>query len=177
MPGTSRLVLVDADDRPVGEGDKLDVHRTGVLHRAFSIFVVDDRHRLLLQRRARAKYHSPGRWANTCCGHPAPGEPLAEAAARRLQDEMGFRCPLRAVGRFTYREELDRGMIEHEVDHVFWGRFAGVPRPNPIEVDAWEWREMAAVAADVQARPERYAAWFAPALAVLRARVPDLAAP
>jgi isopentenyl-diphosphate Delta-isomerase len=165
------LVLVDAADREIGTGAKLDVHRAGLLHRAFSVFVFDSRGDLLLQRRARAKYHSGGLWTNTCCGHPRPGEDTARAAQQRLREEMGFTCPLTGVGSFTYRADVGGGLAEHELDHVYVGVHDGVPLPSPAEVDAWRRCPVPVVEEELRRGPGRYTAWFAGALAVaLRAR-------
>src|SRR5690349_20155369 len=109
-----QLILVDAQDRELGVKEKLQAHVEGALHRACSVFVFDRERRLLLQKRARAKYHSGGLWSNTACGHPRPGETTIAAAHRRLGEEMGFDCELRAAFEFLYRVELDGALIEHE---------------------------------------------------------------
>ena len=159
---TDPVVLVDEADREIGTADKLEVHRDGRLHRAVSVFLFDDRGRWLLQRRADGKYHSPGLWSNTACTHPRPGEAPAAAASRRLDEEMGVRCALRPAFARVYRAELDgpEPLVEHELDHVFVGRFVGVPRPAPAEVSGWEWVEGDVLRADLGARPERYTPWF-----------------
>ncbi len=165
-----RLILVDEEDREVGTASKLSAHVDGTLHRAFSVFVFDDAGDMLLQRRAAAKYHSAGLWSNTCCGHPSPGELTEAAAHRRLDEEMGFDCPLRSAFRFTYRAELENGLFEHEVDHVLVGRFAGSPVPNPEEVAEWRWAAFDYVSADRLASPARYSVWFKIALEQFEAR-------
>lgn len=171
------MILVDPADAVLGAAPKLDAHRTGVLHRAFSVFVFDSRGDLLLQRRARTKYHSGGLWTNTCCGHPRPGEDAGRAARQRLREEMGFTCPLAAVGRFTYRADVGGGLEEHELDHVYVGVHDGVPLPSPVEVDAWRRCAIPMLEEEVRHAPGRFSAWFAPALAVaLRAGVPPLPA-
>jgi isopentenyl-diphosphate delta-isomerase len=159
------VVLVDAGDRAVGTAPKLAAHRTGALHRAFSVFVFDGRGRLLLQRRAAAKYHSGGLWTNSCCGHPRPGEAVLDAAGRRLREEMGISCVLRPVGAFTYRARLGE-LEEHEFDHVLVGRFDGEPVPDPGEVAAWRWVEPGEAARELAASPEAFTAWFGRALAL-----------
>lgn len=175
--GADLVVLVDAADRVRGTAPKLEAHRSGVLHRAFSVFVFDSQGDLLLQRRARTKYHSGGRWTNTCCGHPRPGEDTALAARRRLREEMGFSCPLTAVGTFVYRADVGGGLEEHELDHVYVGVHDGVPLPAPAEVDAWRRCAVAAVHEELRRAPGRFTAWFAEALAVvLRADTPPLPA-
>src|SRR5918997_6672888 len=127
---SEQVILVDEADREVGTGSKLEAHREGALHRAFSVFVFDRRGRLLLQKRAAGKYHSGGLWSNTCCGHPRPGEATAEAARRRLREEMNFDCELRAAFEFLYRAQFTNKLIEHEYDHVFVGEFGGVFVPD-----------------------------------------------
>ena len=163
------VVLVDEQDREVGLAEKLEAHRTGVLHRAFSVFVLNSRGELLLQRRAAGKYHSPGRWSNTCCGHPRPGEPLAAAARRRLREEMGFDCELERLGGFVYRAEVGGGLLEHEYDHLFIGRHDADPAPDPAEASEWRWISPAAALSEAQALPEVFTPWFALALRELLA--------
>lgn len=164
------LIAVDTDDRETGRVEKMTAHRRGILHRAFSIFVFDEADRLLLQRRARGKYHSGGRWSNTCCSHPRAGEPLLAAAHRRLQEEMGFDCPLERVFGFVYRATLDRGLVEHEYDHVIAGRFRGTPTPDVLEVDDWRWEHVPVVRSRLSRHPELFTAWFERALDGLLSR-------
>ena len=156
----NKVVLVDAHDVPVGLAEKLEAHQQGWLHRAFSIFVFDPKGRLLLQQRNVDKYHSGGLWSNTCCSHPWPEEPVAEAAQRRLREEMGFQCPLQPAFRFTYRAVLSDTMIEHEYDHVFIGQATPEVRPDADEVQDWVWIAPDALLEDMAAHPERYTAWF-----------------
>lgn len=164
-----RVVLVDEEDREVGTAEKLDAHRNPRLHRAFSVFVLNDRNELLLQRRARGKYHSGGLWSNTCCGHPGPGDAIEEAARRRLREEMGFDCALTRAFSFLYRAEMDRGLVEHELDHVFVGRHQGDPEPDPDEAEGWRWTALDEIGRDMSRRPEVYTAWFRIAYPRLRA--------
>ena len=161
-PDDELVVLVDEDDRPLGTAAKLDVHRDGRLHRAVSVFLFDDEGRWLLQRRADGKYHSPGLWSNTACTHPRPGESPAVAAVRRLEEEMGVRCLLRPAFSFLYRAELDGAepLVEHELDHVFVGRFSGAPAPAPDEVSEWRWMDAATLRDELARRPEQYTPWF-----------------
>lgn len=165
-------MLVDADDRELGTEEKLRAHRRGVLHRAFSVFIVDARDRVLLQRRAPGKYHSAGLWSNSCCGHPRPGEDVREAAERRLLEEMGISVPLTPRGTFVYQARLDNQLVEHELDHLFVGRYTGDPRPDPEEADGWAWETWTRLAADCAARPQRYTAWLPLALGALLERHP-----
>ena len=157
------VVLVDEADREIGTGEKLAVHQAGSLHRAFSIFVYDAEGRVILQRRAAGKYHSAGRWSNTCCGHPRPGESVLDAAHRRLREEMGFDCPLQPEFTFTYRAILDSGLIEHELDHVLTGSFAEPPRPDPTEVSAWRAVPVDTLLAELAENPHHFSAWLPPA--------------
>jgi isopentenyl-diphosphate Delta-isomerase len=155
-----QVILVDADDRAVGVAEKLRAHREGMLHRAFSVFVVNTHGEMLLQRRATDKYHSGGLWSNTCCSHPRPGEDTVAAARRRLREEMGFECALQPLYRFVYRAELDGGMIEHESDTVVVGVFDGVPAPDPVEVCDWRWVTRDTVARELAESPESFTVWF-----------------
>ena len=155
-----QVVLVDEDDREVGLAEKWEAHRTGVLHRAFSVFVFDDAGRVLLQRRAREKYHSGGLWSNTCCGHPLPGESVADGARRRLREEMGIDVALSPAARFTYRAYLEGGMVEHEIDHVLTGMWSGSPSPDPAEVEDWRWTSPAELERELGDAPRRFTAWL-----------------
>jgi isopentenyl-diphosphate delta-isomerase len=154
------VILVDEADHELGTAPKLQAHRDGLLHRAFSVFLFNSRGELLLQRRADGKYHSGGLWTNTCCSHPRPGEETAAAARRRLQEEMGLATPLLPVFDFTYRAELDDGLSEHEYDHVFVGRTDQDPQPDPDEVAGWRWASIADVLDEMRRQPERFTAWF-----------------
>lgn len=154
------VILVDADDRPLGTMEKLDAHRHGLRHRALSVFVCDQAGRFLLQQRALNKYHSGGLWTNTCCSHPRPNEPVEAAAHRRIAEEMGFSCELTHLFSTEYSAPVSSGLIEHEIVHVFGGRFDGVPQPDPNEVMAWTWRDPEEIARDIEAYPENYTVWF-----------------
>jgi isopentenyl-diphosphate Delta-isomerase len=156
-----RVILVDSDDRPRGEGDKLDVHHTGELHRAFSILIFNAANQLLLQRRAEGKYHFAGRWSNSCCGHPRPGEVTHLAARRRLGEELGFHAPLVERTQLVYRaEDPATGLVEHEYLHVYWGRFVGDPRASAEEVGAWRWMSIPAIHRAMEGRPILFTPWF-----------------
>ena len=168
------VVLVDESGRELGTATKLSVHVSGRLHRAVSVFVFDGEGRALLQRRAAGKYHSGSLWSNTCCGHPRPGEPPVAAAYRRLREEIGVRCPLAPAFSFVYHTALENGLIEHEHDEVFVGRFDGTPVPCPQEVEDWSWVTADELIEDVAVHPSRYSAWFPIALRELLARgVPE----
>jgi isopentenyl-diphosphate Delta-isomerase len=159
-PGIEMLILVNEENRAGGSAEKLDAHRRGLLHRAFSIFLFDGQGRVLLQRRSLGKYHSGGLWANTCCGHPRAGERTRAAANRRLYEELGMTAVLSFGFQARYTAALDHGLIENELVYVYGGRIEDVPRPAPEEVSETEFRGVAELAADALKRPERYAYWL-----------------
>jgi isopentenyl-diphosphate delta-isomerase len=159
-----RVILVSPDDEPVGTAEKLAAHRSGALHRAFSVFVLDEGGRILMQRRADGKYHAGGLWSNTCCGHPRPGEETETAAERRLREEMGFSCELTDLFSFTYRVDMGNGLWEHEIDHVLTGRHEGAPAPDPAEVAEWRWLLPDALEREIAREPDRFTPWLLPAL-------------
>lgn len=154
------VTLVDANDVPIGTIPKHEAHQRGLRHRAISVIIGDQHARILLQQRAAGKYHSAGLWTNTCCSHPRPGENTADAASRRLTEEMGFICTLTFLFSIEYRAKVSNGLIEDEIVHVFGGRFDGTPDPDPLEVSAWCWRPLIETARDVDARPETYTVWL-----------------
>jgi isopentenyl-diphosphate delta-isomerase len=120
------VILVDKHDNSVGTMDKMKAHEMGVLHRAFSIFLFNDKGELLLQKRQESKYHSAGLWTNTCCSHPKPGETLIDGAKSRLMEEMGISTEIEFAFSFLYKAEFENGLTENEFDHVFIGK----PRVN-----------------------------------------------
>ncbi len=156
----NNVILVDAGDVETGTADKLDAHRRGLRHRAISVFVRNRAGALLLQRRHPAKYHSGGLWANACCSHPAPGESVAEAASRRLREEMGIACPLAPLFTFSYRETVSSDMVENEIVHVFGGWYDGPVTPDLAEVMDTRWIGFDPLVADVAESPQAYAVWF-----------------
>lgn len=156
------VILVDEQDLEYGSMEKYEVHRRGKLHRAFSIFIINGRGQLLLQKRAHTKYHSPGLWSNACCSHPKPGENIYMAAKRRLMEEMGFDCKLEKKFSFIYKTEFDNQLIEHEYDHVFLGKYNKDPLPNPVEVAEWKWMDIAQVSYDLKQNRHKYTYWFYP---------------
>lgn len=160
------VLLINSFDQPLGMGSKIDAHRNGQLHRAFSVFIQRSDGHILLQRRARSKYHSAGLWSNACCGHPRPGEATIDAAARRLREEMRIDCQLTERNSFTYFARLDNGLIEHELDHVFIGTFDGTPQPDPEEVQEWRWISLHDLFEWLGRDPDDFTVWFAEALEV-----------
>jgi isopentenyl-diphosphate delta-isomerase len=155
-----QVILVDEDDRQVGLMGKTIAHRQGRLHRAISVLVYDQHGRWLLQRRAMSKYHSGRLWTNACCSHPRNGEEPEDAARRRLKEELGFTTDVSFVGTVRYCSDLDKGMIENELVHVFTARHDGEVHANPDEVEGYDWVFESELRADIQARPERYTVWF-----------------
>jgi isopentenyl-diphosphate delta-isomerase len=154
------VILVDASDNEVGHEEKLKAHQRGALHRAFSVMIWDSKGRMLLQQRQAGKYHSGGLWSNACCGHPRPGEQSGAAAARRLNEEMGIPCGLTPIGTFSYRAELDAGLIENEFVHLFRGVYDGAIAPDPNECDDFIWLEQDALLSRMAAQPDTFSAWF-----------------
>ena len=134
-----QVVLVNQKDEKIGLMEKQEAHVKGLLHRAFSIFVFNDKGETLLQQRAKSKYHSPLLWTNTCCSHPRDHESYLEGAQRRLQEEMGFSCSLEKKFDFIYKADVGKGLIEHEYDHVFIGTYNGDPQINSDEVAKYKW--------------------------------------
>ena len=154
------LVLVTEDDLPIGTMDKMEVHRKGFLHRAFSVFIFDRQGRMLLQQRAPQKYHGGLLWTNACCSHPYPGEEVAAAAQRRLKEELGFTTPLQKIFSFTYRAEVENNLIEHEFDHVFAGEYEGKIHMNETEVCNYMYRQLEEIKNDLAGNPEQFTSWF-----------------
>jgi isopentenyl-diphosphate delta-isomerase len=154
------VVLVNERDEMIGVENKTRAHLLGALHRAFSVFILDADGQLLLQKRARTKYHSRGLWSNTCCGHPRPGETVEQASRRRLWEEMGLHSELRKLFDFIYRTNVDEGLVEYEYDHVLIGWFDGTPKPDPDEIAEWKWVDLKTLSADIRVHPELYTYWF-----------------
>jgi isopentenyl-diphosphate delta-isomerase len=155
-----QVILVDTDDNAVGTMEKMEAHRKGLLHRAFSVLIFNSKGEMLLQKRADSKYHSGGLWTNACCSHPRPGEQLERAANRKLQQEMGIDLIPSFAYKFKYHAPLDNDLIEHEVDHVFVAHFDGEPKINLDEVAEWRFEHLDSIKADVAANPDKYTAWF-----------------
>jgi isopentenyl-diphosphate Delta-isomerase len=155
-----KVILVDEADNAIGTMEKMEAHRAGKLHRAFSILVFNSRGELLLQKRSKKKYHSGGLWTNTCCSHPLPGEPMDDAARRKLMQEMGIDLQTEFAYKFIYIAKLDNGLTEHELDHVYVGLYDSPPHVNPDEVEDWKYIDIASLKNDVQHNPERYTEWF-----------------
>lgn len=155
-----QVVLVDVNDNVLGIMPKMEAHKKAILHRAFSVFIFNEKGELLLQQRALGKYHSPGLWTNTCCSHQRDGESNIEAGKRRLEEEMGFSCDLKELFWFIYKAPFDNGLTEHELDHVMIGQFNQDPIINTDEVASFEWQTLAAIEVEITNYPEKYTAWF-----------------
>ncbi len=154
------VILVNENDEQIGVMPKLEAHEKALLHRAFSVFIFNDKNELMLQQRAAHKYHSPLLWTNTCCSHQRVGESNIEAGKRRLQEEMGFVTELKESISFIYKAPFDNGLTEHEYDHVMIGNYNDAPEINPDEVQDWKWMTLKAVKADMAKQPEIYTEWF-----------------
>ncbi|NQZ45743.1 MAG: isopentenyl-diphosphate Delta-isomerase [Flavobacteriaceae bacterium] len=154
------VILVNSNDEKIGLMPKMEAHEKAVLHRAFSVFIMNGKGQTMLQQRAAEKYHSPLLWTNACCSHQRNGESNIQAGKRRLNEEMGFETELKELFSFIYKAPFDNGLTEHELDHVMIGRFEGDPVLNPDEVAAWKWMYPEDVKNDIAKHPENYTAWF-----------------
>ena len=154
------VILVDNNDNQLGLMEKMEAHEKAILHRAFSVFILNDNNELLLQKRALSKYHSPGLWTNTCCSHPRNGESVINAGLRRLKEEMGFETEISSLLSFIYKAEFDNGLTEHEFDHVLVGRYNKNPSINKSEVSDWKWTDLDLLKKDVVSNPDLYTVWF-----------------
>lgn len=160
----NEVILVDFYDRPTGTAEKIEAHESGQLHRAFSVFLFHD-NKLLLQKRSSTKYHCPGLWTNTCCSHPQPGELTADAAVRRLKEELNISISensVKEINSFFYRQEFSNGLTEFECDHVFVGKLPTEEKPaeNPEEVDETAWWDIEALFEEMRVNPQRFTPWF-----------------
>lgn len=158
------VVLVDEYDNDIGVMEKLEAHHKGLLHRAFSIFIFNDKKELLLQQRAVSKYHSGGLWTNTCCSHPRPNETIKDAANRRLFEEMGMTCDLVVKNSFIYKSPFENGLTEHELDYVLIGYSNQNPNINEQEVEHYKWMTISDIKTDIYHNPSHYTSWFKIAL-------------
>jgi len=155
-----QVILVDEQDCEIGTFEKLEAHKQGLLHRAFSVLLFNSKGEVLLQKRSSKKYHSAGLWTNTCCSHPRPGESVQDAAHRRLQEEMGIDATPEFAYSFIYKTTLENGLIEHELDHVLIGSFEGIPHVNNQEVEDWKFESIDWLKKDIISNPEHYTFWF-----------------
>ncbi len=160
MDKRDKVILVNGKGEWLGTVDKMEAHRNGLMHRAFSVFIFNTAGDMLLQRRAAHKYHSGGLWTNTCCSHPFPGESTLHAAHRRLAEEMGFDCQLKPLFEFSYQAEVGNGLTEYEYDHVYTGCFDDAPVINPDEVSEYAYWPVEKVAGMLSHHPDRFTTWF-----------------
>jgi isopentenyl-diphosphate delta-isomerase len=155
-----QVILVNEHDVPIGSIEKMEAHEKALLHRAFSVFIFNNKNEMLLQRRALGKYHSAGLWTNACCSHPAPGETTVAAAQRRLFEELGFTVALEEIFEFSYRTAFDNGLTENEYDHVLTGRFDGPVHPDPEEVSEYRFLPMESIRDLLQHEAQQFTSWF-----------------
>lgn len=157
---SQQVILVDDKDNVLGLMEKMEAHKKGVLHRAFSVFIFNSDNKMLLQQRALRKYHSAGLWSNACCSHPYPGEQTELAAQRRLYEELGFRALLKKMFDFVYTASFDNGLTENEFDHVFIGKYDGEIKMNAEEVKDCSFRSLTEIQRELTQDPGKYTAWF-----------------
>ena len=155
-----QVVLVNSKDEPLGTMEKLEAHHKGLLHRAFSVLIFNHKGELLIQKRAKHKYHCGGLWTNTCCSHQRLNEESINAGKRRLQEEMGFTTELVSIGNFIYRVAFPNGLIEHELDHVLIGNYSEDPNPNKEEVEDWRYVSLETLNQEIKMNPNDYTYWF-----------------
>lgn len=154
------VILVDINDQKIGLMEKIEAHEKALLHRAFSVFIFNEKGELMLQQRAASKYHSPLLWTNTCCSHQRDGESNVNAGRRRLQEEMGFVTDVKEVFSFIYKAPFDNGLTEHEFDHVMIGRYNNEPNINKKEAENYKWMALENVKTDIKENPTIYTEWF-----------------
>ena len=157
---TTEVILVNEQDEPIGTMEKMEAHRKALLHRAFSVFIFNQKGEMLLQQRAADKYHSPNLWTNACCSHPRPDEITEEAAHRRMKEEMGFDAELKHAFSFIYKTNFDNGLAEHELDHVFFGQYDGPIFPDNREVKDYCYMTVDAIKESMNMHNHKYTSWF-----------------
>ena len=157
----TEVILVNDNDEVVGTMEKLQAHKEGRLHRAFSVFIINENKQLLLQQRASHKYHSAGLWSNACCSHPTPEESIQEAAIRRVKEELGI-CVSNLTNMFSfkYKADLENNLTEHELDHVLLAHYNGSPEINKEEVSDWKYFSIAEIKSMLHIHPEQFTVWF-----------------
>jgi isopentenyl-diphosphate delta-isomerase len=154
------VILVNENNEQIGTMPKMEAHEKAILHRAFSVFILNEKGETMLQQRAAHKYHSPLLWTNTCCSHQRVGETNLQAGKRRLEEEMGFTADLKELFSFIYKAPFDNGLTEHELDHVMVGYYDNAPVINIEEVASWKWMTPKAIKEDIDKNPHIYTAWF-----------------
>lgn len=154
------VILVNEEDQPIGQMEKMEAHQKGLLHRAFSVLIFNSKDQVLLQKRASSKYHSGGLWTNTCCSHPRPGETVLDAANRRLMEEMGMTADLTERFHFIYKTDLDNDLVEHELDYVLVGQSDDLPKLNSDEAEDFKYIDLETLKEELKSSPENYTVWF-----------------
>jgi len=162
------VVLVNEGDEQIGTMEKLEAHRKGLLHRAFSVFLFNDNGEMLLQQRAATKYHSPLLWTNACCSHPRENETVLNAAKRRLMEEMNISTPLSQIDSFIYKAELDNNLTEHELDYIIIGQYNNLVTPNADEVQDYCYLSFDAIESAIELHPNKFTVWFKIALPIVK---------
>ena len=158
---TEYVICVDKNDTPVSQEEKLAAHQKGLLHRAFSGFVFNDKKELLIQQRALNKYHNPGIWSNTVCSHPRPKEKTLDAVSRRLKEEFGFTANFKEIGHLLYHQTFSNGLIEYEFDHIFVAQYGGQKiMPDPNEIQDWRWIKKEDLHKEIQQYPDFFSFWL-----------------
>ncbi len=155
-----QVILVNLEDEQIGVMEKMEAHQLGLLHRAFSVFLFNDKGEMLLQRRALSKYHSGGLWTNACCSHPRPNETIEQAAYRRTFEELGCNPSLKEIHTFSYKATLDNGLTEHEFDHVLIGFYNGPMWLNPEEVSEVASYPIELIRQEIIDCPDKFTVWF-----------------
>ena len=155
------VICVDENDTPLGQEEKLRAHQKGLLHRAFSGFVFNDKKELLIQQRSAQKYHNPGIWSNTVCSHPRPGEETLNAVNRRLKEEFGFTADFQEIGHLLYHQTFPNGLTEYEFDHIFIAPYNGDPiRPDLDEIQDWRWIGKGDLQQEIKKSPDSFSFWL-----------------
>ena len=155
-----KVVLVNPQDEVLGQMEKMQAHENGLLHRAFSVFLFNEKGEMLLQKRAEEKYHSPNQWTNACCSHPRLNESYLVAAKRRIKEELGIDCELTEKFDFIYKADVGEGLWEHELDYVFTGNFDGEFDLNPDEVSEIRYVSIADLQQEIAKNPDKFTEWF-----------------
>ena len=163
-----QVILVNDLDEEIGVMEKMKAHYEARLHRAFSVFIFNNKGEMLLQQRANNKYHSGGLWTNACCSHPKPNEATMSAAERRLNEELGFSTPLKKLFEFTYKASFDNGLTEYEFDHAYIGTYNGEINFNKTEVQDFCYRSLADIQSALETHPQKFTEWFKIALPLLQ---------
>lgn len=169
MDNMNDIVLVNYKDEQVGIASKEIAHKNGLLHRAFSVYIMNENNEILLQKRNINKYHSGGLWSNTCCSHPISNGNILTFAIERLYQEMGVKTNLKEIGQFIYRIPFANGLIEYEYDHVLFGKVTNVNIcPSPDEIDDFSWHSIEDVENALVEKPELFTAWFFQSFFILK---------